>query len=124
MKLPKGNKGNKGLKRKLLQETLIANREMKKAILAASTALDDASHQIISLRRILISERAQVIYYTGKYDAFLKGECMDLKPVGFLDLDETLQEPYVRHAIQELSDAQGVVPHDGPTVAKKIILSD
>jgi len=124
-------KGHKGLRRKLRDEKQVAAIEIKRAMLEASKALDEQAQELVALKRILISERAQVIFYTDKYEAFLKGECMDVKAVGFLDLDETLQEPYVKRAIVELSDAQGIVPHDQDaanvqkqslSVAKKIIL--
>jgi hypothetical protein len=120
-------KGIKGTQRKLLRETLIANRGMKEAITVASEALDQSGRELMILRRLLISERAQVIYYSDKYLACLKGECLDLKPANFLDLDESVQEPYVKRAVMELSDSRGVVPHDKSatvpkSVAKKIVL--
>lgn len=124
-------KGQKGMRRKLLREMLISNKEAKKAIFEASKVMDLQTEEIKALRRILISERAQVIYYTDKYLACLKKECLDLQPVGFLCLPESEQEPYVKRAIEELSDAQGVVPHDQDarhpqttTVAKNIILPE
>lgn len=124
-------RGQKGLRRKLLRETLMANKEAKKAILEAAKALDSQTEEIKALRRILVSERAQVIYYTDKYLACLKKECLDLQAIGFLGLSESEQEPYVKRAIEELSDAQGVVPHDQnarhpetKTVAKNIVLPE
>lgn len=119
MKEPKGIKGTR---RKLLQEALKANREMKKAVLAASDAIDRQSQELTALRRILISERAQVIYYSDKYLAFLNHECFDVQPANFLTLEESQQEPYIIRAIKELSADEGIVPHEKETVAKKIIL--
>jgi hypothetical protein len=127
-KLPKGNKG---LRAKLRKEKLISAIEIRRAMKEASDAIDSLTQELISLKRILISERAQVIYYSDKYLAFLQRECLDLVAQNFLDLDESLQEPYVKRAIKELSDAQGIVPHDkdaqeaqqqAATVAKKLIL--
>ncbi len=72
-----------------------------------------------------------MIYYSDKYLAFLRKECFDLVAVNFLELDESLQEPYVKQAVRELSENQGIVPHDkeaeqaqqqATTVAKKLIL--
>jgi len=105
--------------------------QIREAMNEASQALDAQSQEITALKRILISERAQVIYYSDKYLAFLRHECVDVAPVNFLDLEEAQQEPYIKRAIKELSDAQGIVPHDKDaleaqqhtaTVAKKIIL--
>lgn len=124
-------KGNKGLRAKLRRETQIANLELKRALLEASKALDSQTQELTAMRRILISERAQVIYYTDKYVAFVKHECVDVIAQGFLELDESVQEPYIKRAIEELSSSQGIVPHDrdaqqvqqqSATVAKKIIL--
>lgn len=124
-------KGNKGLRRKLAQEKQITTMEVKRALLEASKALDSQTQELVALKRILISERAQVIYYTDKYVACLRGECLDLKPMNFLDLEEAQQERYVKQAVTELSDANAVVPHDAAiaetqeqtkTVAKKIVL--
>lgn len=125
--MSKPPKGIKGMRRKLLQQTVSTNREMKKAILAAGEAIDAQSQELGAMRRILISERAQVIYYTDKYLACLKKQCVDLVPVSFLELEETVQEPYIKRAIQELAVGEGVVPHEQGaepplTVAKKIIL--
>jgi hypothetical protein len=128
MKLPKGNKG---LRAKLRREKAIATAEIKRALMEASKAIDDLQQEVLALKRILISERAQVIYYTDKYQAFIERRCVDIQPQGFLEMDEAAQEPYVKRAVQELSDSQGIVPHDrdaeqvqqqSATVAKKIIL--
>lgn len=126
-------KGNKGLRAKLRREKQITAAETRRALMEASKALDQQSEELVALKRIVISERAQVIYYSDKYLACLNKECCDVTAVNFLDLDESLQEPYVRRAVQELSDAQGIVPHDrdaegiqqqSATVAKKIILQN
>jgi hypothetical protein len=114
-------KGNKGLKRKLRSEQQSTNLEVRRALLEASAALDAQTGELIALRRVVISERAQVIYYSDKYLAFLAHECVDVKAVNFLDLDESVQEPYVKRAIEELSEARGVVPHDRESVAKKVV---
>jgi hypothetical protein len=128
-KLPKGNKG---LRAKLRDEKRTANINIRQAMLEASKAIDEQLQELMAYRRLLISERAQVIYYSDKYLACLSRECLDLVAVNFLDLEESLQEPYVKRAVLELSDAQGIVPHDksaeevqkqAATVAKKIILN-
>lgn len=126
-------KGNKGMRRKLQREKAIAAVNVKQAMHEASKALDEQQHEIVALHRILISERAQVIFYSDKYLACLRKECVDPGPVNFLTLDESVQEPYVKRAVQELSDAQGIVPHDrdaeqtkqqAQTIAKRIIIPD
>jgi hypothetical protein len=124
-------KGKKGMRRKLDREKLTAQLNVAQAMQEASKALDEQAEELRAYRRLLISERAQVIYYSDKYVACLMQQCLDLTAQNFLDLEESLQEPYVKRAIVELSDAQGIVPHDksaeqvqkqAATVAKKIIL--
>lgn len=115
--MAKDPKGKKGWKRRLQAYKNISAREVKKAMLEASGALDRQAQELIALKRILVSERAQVIYYTDKYQACIKQECFDLQPFGFLELPEELQTVYIKRAVQELSDNQGLVPHDPEAAA-------
>lgn len=124
-------KGKKGLRAKLCREKQITTVEVKRALTEASKALDSQTQELVALKRILISERAQVIFYSDKYIACLRGECIDLKPQNFLELEESLQERYVKQAVTELANSNAVVPHDSDvantqeaasSVAKKIIL--
>lgn len=110
--MAKTPRGIKGFRRKLQAAKTVAIGEMKRAMREASIALDTQAQELIALKRILISERAQVIYYTEKYLQFIKRECMDLVPKGFLDLPEAQQEVFIKRSVKELSDAQGLVPHD------------
>ena len=114
MKKARNNQG-----RELRKIKRVTALQIKEAMKEASDALDLQSQEIIALKRILISERAQVIYYSDKYLAFLGHECLDLQPMNFLDLPEEQQEPYIKRAVIELSDAQRhrsarSGPADGP----------
>lgn len=113
----KNPKGIKGFRRKLQAAKTVAIVEMKRAMREASIALDQQAQEIIALKRILISERAQVIYYTSKYESFIHRACAEVRAVGFLDLPEAEQEVFVKRAVKELSDSQGLVPHDADAAA-------
>lgn len=113
---PQLPKGKKGMKRKLRETKALTAAAIKSAMLAASQSLDSQAQEIIALKRILISERAQVIYYTEKYSQFIQGKCFDRVPIGFLELAESEQEVFIKQAIKELSDNQGIVPHDQEAV--------
>lgn len=101
----------KRLQKRLQQLKRMTSKQTAAAMNAASEALDKLQQENQALRRILISERAQVIYYTSKYEAFVAHTCIDLKAVGFLDLPEAIQESYVKKAVRELSG--DVEPHAG-----------
>jgi len=89
----------------------------------APKAIDQQAQEIQALRNILISERAQVIYYSEQYLALLAKECFDLVAVNFLDLDEALQEPYVKRAIQEPYEQDAKeAQQQANTVAKNLFL--
>ena len=103
-------KPNAKMRRRLEQIKKMTTQATAAAMEAASKSIDQLIQENTALRRILISERAQVIYYTDKYLAFVKHECLDLVAQGFLELEESLQEPYVKRAIKELNE--GFVPHD------------
>lgn len=118
MKQPKGIKG---FKKKLRQQTLATNAEIRRAMKTASKAIDQQSQELSALRRILISERAQVIYYTEKYRAMVMRECLDVAPKGFLDLKEDEQTKYIKQAIQELNSPESIVPHSAPEPEKGIV---
>lgn len=102
---------------RLKHATRIAASEVKRAMKSASEALDQQSQQIIALRRLLLSERAQVIYYTEKYRAVVAGECLELVAVGFLDLSEEQQEKYIKLALVETTTGYGIKPHDPAEIA-------
>lgn len=118
---------NKLMQRRLDQVKKMTTKAVAAAMNAASEALDQRLQEIAALRRILISERAQVIYYTEKYSQFIQGKCFDRVPIGFLELAESEQEVFIKQAIKELSDNQGIVPHDQEAVntepEKKIVLN-
>ncbi len=104
--------GMKGFKKKLRETKQIAAAEVKRALLEASKALDRQTQEITALRRILISERAQIIYYTEKYRSHVARECVELVAKGFLDLSEEQQTQYIKLAIAELNGDATIVPHD------------
>jgi len=123
--------GMKGFKKKLRETKAIAASEVKRALMEASKALDRQTQELVALRRIIISERAQIIYYTEKYRAFAARECVEPMAIGFLELTEAQQEHYIKLAIQELNGDATIVPHDSEAAAvqtqsaelgKKIIL--
>lgn len=109
MKQPKGIKG---MRRKLKAEQQISRIEIKRAMKAASEAIDRQGQEIGALKRILIAERAQVIYYTEKYRAHVARECLELVAVGWLTLSEEVQEKYIKLAVEELQCDAAIVPHD------------
>ena len=120
----KDPKGIKGFKRKLRAAKAVSILEMKRAMREASLALDQQNQEIIALKRILIPERAQVIYYTEKYLKFVSRECVDLVATGFLDLPEEEQTAFIQRSVRELSDAQGLVPHDPEAAAAQKEMQD
>jgi hypothetical protein len=75
---------NKLMQRRLDQVKKMTTKAVAAAMNAASEALDARLQEIAALKRILISERAQVIYYTDKYQKFTDGKCFDTVAIGFL----------------------------------------
>lgn len=115
--MSKQPKGIKGTKRQLRTMQTISRIEIKRAMKAASEAIDHQSQENQALRRIIISERAQVIYYAEKYQAHVARECLELVAKGFLDLSEEQQEVYVKRAIQELNVGGEIGAHDADSAA-------
>jgi len=115
------SKASNRMKRRLDQIKKMSAKQTAAAMNAASEALDRQAHEITALKRILISERAQVIYYTEKYEKFVQRECLDVVAKSFLDLIEAEQEPFVKRAIVELHGADGVEPHEPQEPPKLII---
>lgn len=103
----------KTTKHNLSHETTRAAREVERAMTAASRALTEQMDQIIALRRILISERAQLIFYTE----FSQKHCIILVP-NWMDLDAEIQEVYVKRAAIELAIGEEIGPHDSQRVVK------
>jgi 5,10-methylene-tetrahydrofolate dehydrogenase/methenyl tetrahydrofolate cyclohydrolase len=101
-----------------------ASQEIRNAIQAASDALDQQSQEIVALRRIIIGERAQVIYYSEKYRATIARECVELVAVGYLDLPEELQEKFVKQAIVELNCNEALSPHDAEGAKAKLATAE
>ncbi len=105
-------KGLKGFKRKLRAQKQLTQKEIKQAMLEASNAIDRQAQEIAALKRIIIGERAQLIFYTDKAVAYARGKCLDPMVPNFLDQPEDLKESYIKRAMQELESDQSIVPHD------------
>jgi hypothetical protein len=111
-----------------LKHDMTANaEEILLAMQEASDAIDQKVQECAALRRIIIAERAQVIYYTEKYRSFAARECVEPFAIGFLDLSEAQQEKYVKLAIQELNVQEGTIPHEAeeakaPEAGKRVTL--
>ena len=106
----KGPKSIESKRQKLMDQALKTNRLQAKAMKAASLALDQQSQELIALRRILISERAQLIFYTERCIAYAEHRCLDLVVPDFMKMPEEVQEEFVKRAAIEL--AGKVEPHD------------
>lgn len=103
--------GKKGLRRRLRDQQVATSFEIRRALTEASKALDESVSELNALRRILISERAQVVYYTEKYRQMVMRECLDVAPRGFLELTEEEQTVFITQAVKELR-GDSMVPHD------------
>lgn len=108
------SKHSNAMRRRLDQIKKMTAKATAAAMNAASESLDRQLQEIAALKRILISERAQVIYYTDKYLSFVTRNCVELVAKPFLDLPEEAQTGYIKRAIEELSEDRGVVPHQQP----------
>lgn len=110
--MKKQPKGIKGFKRKFREQKLSTAAEIRRAMLAASKAIDEQTKEILALKRIMIAERAQLIFYTDRCVAYAEHRCLDVVVPNFLDLEDSLKEPYIKRAVQELSQDESIVPHD------------
>lgn len=95
--------GMKGTRRKLLAQALETNRYQAKAVSAAAEALEDQSRELVNLRRIIISERAQVIFYTERCIAYAEHRCLDVVVPDFNQQPEEIREKFIKKAVEELS---------------------
>jgi len=112
----------------LKHETENTDAEVYFAMEAASDAIDTLSaertrlsDENLALRKIIIGERGEAIYYRDKYLAFIKRECVELVAVPFRDLAEAEQESYIKKAILELEceESEPAKPLEMP---KKVIV--
>ncbi len=113
-------KGIKGTRRKLRELKATTQSAIRLAMHEASKAIDQQTQELAAMRRILIAERAQVIYYTDKYCAAIAKTCVDVQPIPFLDLSEEKQTEYTKRAILELNGDTELAPH-GSQGAKLIL---
>lgn len=111
------------IKLKKLKDLSVA--EMTRAMQAASMSIDSLSAQVASMRRMVITERAQVIYYTDQALAFCRRETVAVTVVNFAELEDAIKEAYVKKAIFELEGDQETVQHTpGPAGPPKSKLVD
>lgn len=105
-------KGIKGWKRKLREQKNVTAKQVNSALRMAEQAIDQLSAEVTALKRILIAERAQLIFYTDRCVAYAEKRCLDILVPNFLDLADEAREPYIKRAIVELSTDESIVPHD------------
>jgi len=117
--MPKLPKGKKGLRARLRHESRIASSEIKKAMAAASEAIDRLTQEVQALQRIIIAERAQLIYYTDVALKYARREILDVALPGWLDQPDEVKEPYIQRAVAELSSGAAIVPHDAAAADAK-----
>lgn len=116
--MKKPPKGIKGFKRRLRDQKNVTAKQINQAMRAAEQAIDSQAAEILALKRILIAERAQLIFYTDRCVAYAEKRCLDILVPNFLDLEDSLKEPYIKRAVHELSQDESIVPHD-PTTQQK-----
>lgn len=114
-----GPKSTESKRQKLISESRATARLTAKAMKAASDTIDAQSQELIALRRILISERAQLIFYTERCLDYAERRCLDLVVPNFMELAEDVQEEFVKRAYTELTGE--VRPHEAES--KKVTLN-
>lgn len=110
--MKKQPKGVKGMRRRFRDLKNITASEIRRAMAAASKAIDEQAAEILALKRILIAERAQLIFYTDRCVAYAEKRCLDVLVPNFLDLEDEKKEPYIKRAVEELSQENSIVPHE------------
>lgn len=108
----KGPRSTMMQRQKLLDQALTTNRMQVKAMKAASEAIDRQAQELIALRRILISERAQLIFYTDRCVAYAERRCLDVVVPNFLDQADEVKEAYIKKAALELTQDEAIAPHE------------
>lgn len=91
-------KGIKGTRRKLRDTERMAAAAVKGAMMEASRAIDQLSQENAALKRVIVGERAEALYYIAKYR-----ECSP-HAVPFRELTEEQQTPYFVEAVKKLSE--------------------
>jgi len=99
-------------KKKLAAQKKLTAAEVNRALLEASAAIDRQGAEIAALKRIIVSERAQLIYFMELTVKYAKREILDISPVSFHDLAEEVREEYVKRAIKELEQDEGPAPRE------------
>jgi hypothetical protein len=100
-------------KKKLAEATKLSTAEVTRALAEASKAIDRLGAENAGLRRIIVAERAQVIYYTDQAVAFAERKTLDLALKPFQELNDEQREAFVKRAIVELEG-----PEDPPAIAE------
>jgi hypothetical protein len=103
---------NAAAKKKLRKEKVMTSVDVATAMKEASAAIDRLSSEAAALRRIIIAERAQVIYYTDQALGYSRREILDVALKGFDQIPEERQQLYVQRAIAELGSEEAMIPHE------------
>lgn len=107
--------------------------EVSKAMVEAAKAIDTLTAEKLSLRRanvglydmvqqlkkIIISERAQLIYYTQKALDFMHRKDVSVTLTNFADLSQEQQEEFVKRAVVEVGSDSPIIPHEELKVAEE-----
>jgi uncharacterized membrane protein len=101
------------VKKKLEVQKKLTQAEIGRAMTEASRAIDRLGAENAGLRRIVVAERAQVIYYTEQAIAFAERKTLDLVLKAFQELTDEQREAYVKRAIVELEG-----PAEPPAIAE------
>jgi hypothetical protein len=99
------------LRKKLDQVKNATAKEIHNSLVMASQAIDRQTEEIKALRRIIVSERAQLIYMSDMALGYAQRRIVDLTIKNFSDLPEATQQEYVKKAIEELGSDAGMIPH-------------
>jgi len=110
--MPKLPKGKKGLRAKLRREKALATGEIKRAMAAASQAIDRLTQETQALQRIIIAERAQLIFYTEIALKYARREMLDVAVPNWMAQADQVKESFIKRAVEELSAGAAIVPHD------------
>ena len=109
----KGKRSTQAQSLKLKKQKRVTAVQITEALQEAGKALDQLGSENAALRRIIVSERAQLIYYMEMAEGFSKGEKILGTLQNFMELPEPSKQAYVKKAIEEL----GKGPIEPPKLA-------
>jgi phosphoribosyl-ATP pyrophosphohydrolase len=104
----------------------LTNAEINKAMKEAASAIDALEADNNQLKRMMVWERAQLIYFTNLVMEYTRGQRVVGTPIrAFNELPEPEQQKLVARAVAELKDPRVNVPVEEALVerppAKKLI---